>query len=73
MSSERTITDADVDAIADALADRLAERGLAPRAPRRRRGREQRDEIEVSEHDRAAARAAARRLGLVVRPGRAGR
>ena len=55
---------ADIDAIADAVVRKLvkmreAERAAKPRAP----------EKQISETDRAAARAIARRLGLHVRTG----
>ncbi|UJR79866.1 hypothetical protein [Sandaracinus amylolyticus] len=64
----RALTPEDLAAI-----EAIVVRVLETRATRRRRERPDRAEtIEVSEHDRAAARAAARRMGLVVR-GRAGR
>lgn len=69
----RTLTDDELEQLLERAAARGAERVLASRPPRARRPRVERDEIEVSETDRAAARATARRLGLVVRPGRAGR
>ena len=69
----RTLTDDELEQLLERAAARGAERVLVSRAPRARRPRVERDEIEVSETDRAAARATARRLGLVVRPGRAGR
>ncbi len=58
----RSLTDADVEALADALAERLR--------PRVRKARKRVEPaVEISETDRQAAFATARRLGLRVRGG----
>jgi len=64
MSAARTLTDADAEAIARALVRVLSAEKRAQKRPLRD------PEPVVSETDRAAARAYARRLGLHVRSNR---